>query len=77
MQLVYEYMPQRAAHISVNGYTNEYRYGCGYRHGYGYKYRGLVCIYTGLLASRRSVNQQVLEASKVTKTKSGRLSDWM
>jgi len=52
MQFVYEDMLQesgsyqcRAAHISANGYANEYRYGYGYRHGYGYGYRSLVCIY--------------------------------
>ena len=49
---------RRAANISANGYANEYRYGYGYR--------SLVCIHTRLLASRRSVNQQVWEASKVT-----------
>jgi hypothetical protein len=49
---------RRAANISANGYANEYRYGYGYRR--------LVCIHTRLLASRRSVNQEVCEASKVT-----------
>jgi hypothetical protein len=69
MQLVYEDMPQecgsyqyRAAHISANGYANGDRYG----DEYGCEYGRQVCIYTGLLASRTLVNQQVKEASKVT-----------
>ena len=56
MQLVYEDMPQecglyqcRAAHISANGYANGDRYG----DEYGCEYGKQVCIYTGLLASRR------------------------
>jgi len=49
---------RRAAHISANGDAN------GYRYGYGYGSQ--VCIYTGLQASRRSVNKQAILASKVT-----------
>jgi len=67
MQLLYEDIPQesgsyqcRAAHISANGYASGYRYEDEY--GYGSQ----VCIYMGLRPSRDQVNQQVLEASKVT-----------
>jgi hypothetical protein len=51
---------RRAAHISANGYANGYRYGDEYGYGYG----GQVCMYTGLLASRDQVNQQVFQAFK-------------
>ena len=60
---------RRAAHISAEWLISVqtdmqtdkrfgYEYGCGYEKQ--------VCIYTSLLASRRSVNKHVLEASKVT-----------
>jgi hypothetical protein len=57
---MYEDMPQecgsyqcRAAYISANGYANGDRYG----DEYGCEYGRQVCIYPGLLASRRSINK--------------------
>jgi len=59
---------RRAAHISaerpisvLTDMQTDKRYGYEYGCGYGKQ----VCIYTGLLTSRRSANQQVLKASKV------------
>lgn len=54
----------RVAHIGANGWGNRDRYGDEYRCGHGRQ----VWIYTGLQALRRSVNQEVLEASKVSTT---------
>jgi len=57
---------RRAAHISANGY----RYG--YEYGYGYMTQ--VCIY-GPSGFERSVNQQVILASKVTMSTSNSLNN--
>jgi hypothetical protein len=60
---------KRAAHISAErliSVQTDMQTDKRYRDEYGCEYGKQVCIYTGLLTSRRSVNQQVIEESKVT-----------